>query len=163
MKQPLKMPLIFLGALFISLTLAGQVSTHPPPRPPKHRPPGKPPVYKHRYAPKPVRARPPRPAAGYIWVPRYEHPAGVYVDGFWRPPKKKGFVWVEGHWKGDVWVPGHWNPETAKSGHIWVPGYWDGGSWIDGYWRPSNKPGYIWVPGHYNKQGKWIKGHWKNL
>ena len=58
--------------------------------------------------------------------------------------KKRGYVWVAGHWKWSrfyqdyIWISGKW--KKNKIGHIWKEGYWktmpSGFLWIDGCWVP---------------------------
>ena len=146
---------------------------HPRVRPLKH-PPGKPHVYKvhpkhhppiHKkraYVVAPLPFRPSPPGPRYFWVPRYRHPSGVYIGGYWRPQSKPNFIWVEGYWNAQgEWVFGYWKPVKATPGHVWVPGYWNGTLWVEGYWRQERKPNHIWISGHYGTHGLWIKGYWK--
>jgi len=117
---------------------------------------------KKKYMISPPAVRPKAPGSSHVWVPRYRHPSGVYVGGYWRPPSRASFIWIEGYWnEGGAWVFGYWKPLKVKPGYVWVPGYWGNTVWVNGYWRPAKKPNHIWVPGHYNNRGVWIKGHWK--
>ena len=61
-----------------------------------------------------VRARPPMPSAGHIWIePEWEWRNNNYVivDGYWAP-RRAGYVYVPGHWGrkrgGHYWIGGHW-------------------------------------------------------
>jgi hypothetical protein len=137
--------------LYTGFTIAGPpIRRHPPRRPMVIKKP----------IITPVKARPPRPAKSYLWVPRYKLHTGIVVGGYWRPPAKKGFFWKEGYWQGNQWIPGHWVPKKTKVGYVWVPGYWDGSVWINGHWRPKVKIGFSWSCGHFNSAGVWIRGHW---
>ena len=99
---------------------------------------------------------------GDVWVAPHTLPSGQVIPGYWRPPFKKGYYWVEGKEDKDGnWLPGHWNPVgRAPAGKVWVPGYWNGVIIIDGYWRPVSRPGHTWVnPGWYG--GRWRDGYWR--
>ena len=58
--------------------------------------------------------------------------------------KKRGYVWVGGHWKWSpfyqqyVWISGKW--KKKKIGYKWQKGFWKsmptGFLWVDGYWVP---------------------------
>lgn len=58
--------------------------------------------------------------------------------------KKRGYVWVGGHWKWSpfyqqyVWISGKW--KKKKIGFKWQKGYWEsmptGFFWVDGCWAP---------------------------
>jgi len=174
MKSKIRYFLITCGAIFFLLSFVAEGFSVPPkhrlPKPhpgnpyfhkvrPKHRPP----IYKkRRYIVAPPAFRPKPPGPKYIWVPRYKHPSGIYIGGYWRPPSKPSFIWVDGYWNEEgEWVFGYWKPIEVKPGYLWAPGYWDNTIWVEGYWRPAKKPNYIWVPGYYNTRGVRIKGHWK--
>ena len=174
MKSTIKNLLMAGGAmLFLLSPIAEGLSAppkHPPPKhplgkphvhrvPPKHAPP----VYKTRkYIAAPPAFRPNPPGPKYLWVPRYRHPSGVYIGGYWRPPSKPGFTWVDGYSNtAGVRIFGYWKPIRVKPGYIWAPGYWNNTVWVNGYWRQAQKPNLVWVPGHYNSNGVRKKGHWK--
>ena len=58
--------------------------------------------------------------------------------------KKRGYVWVGGHWKWSpfyqqyVWISGKW--KKKKIGYKWQKGFWKsmptGFLWVDGCWVP---------------------------
>jgi hypothetical protein len=144
-------------------SLIGEISAAaPPPGKPRYRPPKKPVVVKKRYMRMPLSKRPSAPGKKYIWVPRYAHPSGKLIGGYWRPPCKKGFVWVKDSLNvlGDMSL-GHCRPIKPVKGKVWIPGYWKEGKWTAGFWRVQTKPGSIWMPGHFNKKGIWVPGRWK--
>jgi hypothetical protein len=172
MKSKIRVFLIVCGAILFSFSVVTEGCAAPPLGPrhpprkvqphkvsPKHRAP----VYKKRiYVIAPLAVKPKPPTFQHIWIPRYRHPSGTYIGGYWRPPSRPGFTWVDGRWNEEgLWVFGYWKPLIEKPGYLWVPGYWDGTLWVDGYWRPAKKTGLIWVPAHYSSGGVWIKGHWK--
>ncbi|MDP8215405.1 MAG: hypothetical protein RAO92_02760 [Candidatus Euphemobacter frigidus] len=100
---------------------------------------------------------------GDVWVAPHPLPNGTAIPGYWRPPFKMGFYWVEGKDDGNGnWIPGHWNPVPGSSSgnRAWVPRYWDGVIWVDGFWRPSNRPGYIWIDPSL-RNGRRQGGHWR--
>ncbi len=100
---------------------------------------------------------------GDVWVAEKVLPGGVVIPGFWRPPFRKGFYWVEGKEDEDEnWIPGHWRPVpgSQRPDQAWVPGYWDERGWINGYWRPHNRPGYIWRDPRWIND-RWETGHWR--
>lgn len=133
-------------------------------RPLKPVRPGRRPAVKRRFIPAPIAVRPVRQGPKHIWMRRYKLPSGVYIGGFWRPPCRASFTWVDGRWNDEgKWVFGYCKPVKIRAGYLWVPGYRDGGKWFEGYWRPASRAGFVWVPGHYNASGIWIKGHWKKL
>lgn len=79
---------------------------------------------------------PPRP--GWVYVSGYWR-KGKWIRGFWRPPARDGYRWVEatGSESGE-YQPGYWEPEEdGPPDHIWRPGYWDGERWVPGAWVPS--------------------------
>jgi len=39
---------------------------------------------KKKYMISPPAVRPKAPGSSHVWVPRYRHPSGVYVGGYWR-------------------------------------------------------------------------------
>ncbi len=52
---------------------------------------------------------------GRVWIgPEWEWRGGRYecVPGYWAEPRRRGAIWVPGHWKytrfGYKWVPGRW-------------------------------------------------------
>ena len=66
--------------------------------------------------PKVVVVKPAKPGPNHIWK-----------DEHWQwNPKKKEYVWIEGHWikrkKGKNWIPGHW--KKVPAGCKWIPGHW---------------------------------------
>lgn len=99
--------------------------------------------------------------------------------------RRRGFVWVSGHWdwrRGQwVWVNGRW--EKERRGKRWRERRWEqrGDVWVsvDGDWaddRPTAAPptpreervaarrGFIWVAGNWdwrNGQWDWVPGHWE--
>ena len=60
--------------------------------------------------------------------------------------KKRGYVWVGGHWKWSpfyqqyVWISGKW--KKKKIGYKWQKGFWKsmptGFLWVDGFWVPMS-------------------------
>lgn len=104
--------------------------------------------------------RPIRPRPDYVWVPGYAAPAGIWVDGFWRPHLRVGFVWVGGYYKYGYWTPGFWRPLHPRPGFLWVAGYYGPGNvWVPGFWRPIRRPGYYWARPYW-RRGVWVPGRW---
>ena len=103
--------------------------------------------------------RPRTARAGFAWEPGRWTPAGVWVQGQWRPTQRAGFAWVPATFRFGRWRPGYWRPTTVQRGQVWVPGYWNGSAWVDGRWRPARTRGQRWVHGHW--QGNvWVDGAW---
>ena len=75
------------------------------------------------------------PKSGWVYVPGH-HDGKAWVRGFWRPPSRTGYHWVEARVderKG--YRAGYWEPDgPAPIGKIWRPGHWDGRSWHQGQW-----------------------------
>ncbi len=84
------------------------------------------------------------PRAGWIYVPGFWR-ADVWVEGFWRPPARDGYVWVEGYLdENGEWQPGYWKPAgSGPVGMVWRPGYWDGRNWVRGDWVPAGAPATV--------------------
>lgn len=72
--------------------------------------------------------------SGYTWEPGF-YDGETWVDGFWRPEFRKGFVWLASWFDEDgVFHSGYWLPQEERPGHVWVPGWFDGNQWVEGYW-----------------------------
>lgn len=72
--------------------------------------------------------------AGYAWEPGF-FDGETWVEGFWRPEYRSGFVWISSWYDTDgVYSNGYWEPTVSRAGEIWVPGWFDGSQWVEGYW-----------------------------
>ena len=71
---------------------------------------------------------------GYTWEPGF-YDGEQWVEGFWRPRFRNGFVWVSS-WYGDdgVYHSGYWEPTESRQSQVWIPGWFDGNTWVPGYW-----------------------------
>lgn len=73
----------------------------------------------------------------YVWEPGF-FDGSEWIDGFWRPEKVKGFVWVRAWFDAQgVFHAGYWEPKADKPGQVWIPGWFDGATWNPGYWVPE--------------------------
>ncbi|GDX80353.1 hypothetical protein LBMAG42_21640 [Deltaproteobacteria bacterium] len=71
---------------------------------------------------------------GYTWEPGFWN-GEDWVEGFWRPVSREGYVWVSAHLNEDgLFEAGYWEPVAEWEGMIWVPGWFDGVAWVPGYW-----------------------------
>ena len=66
----------------------------------------------------------PPPAAGYVWIPGYNHWNGgsyYWVAGHWELPPQQGVVWI--------------GPRTVQRGGAvdWYPGYWSTPEYVQSY------------------------------
>lgn len=83
----------------------------------------------------------------------------------WRPPPRRGWIWVSGMTVHDHWCPGYWMPEATPA-HVdttrytWVPGFWLDTVWVEGFWRATEREGFVWVDGEYAPDGSYLMGHW---
>ncbi|MFM2246638.1 MAG: hypothetical protein RL071_2712 [Pseudomonadota bacterium] len=76
--------------------------------------------------------------AGMTWEPGF-FDGQQWVEGFFRPPSRAGFVWVEARVDpaNGVRHNGHWLPLEQRPGHVWSPGWFDGRQWNEGTWVTS--------------------------
>jgi hypothetical protein len=76
--------------------------------------------------------------AGMTWEPGF-FDGQQWVEGFFRPPSRAGFVWVEARIEPETGVRhnGHWLPLEQRPGHVWSPGWFDGRQWNEGSWVTS--------------------------
>ena len=72
-------------------------------------------MYVTERPPDPVYNRPTPPNPTFVWIgPGYTKKGGKYVyrEGYWTSPPNRSHRWIEGRWKqkkkGWVWVGGHW-------------------------------------------------------
>lgn len=76
---------------------------------------------------------------GYVWEPGFWD-GETYVDGFWRPEYRVGYVWVSAFYDQDgIFHGGYWLPTEERSGQEWIPGWFDGSDWVEGYWLPTSE------------------------
>lgn len=103
-----------------------------------------------------------RPDDDWVWVDGYYLEDGTYVRGHWRPagPGPEGYVWEPGFFDGARWVDGFWRPEY-RVGFVWISSYFDAhGVYHAGYWEPvRDRPGSVWVPGWFDGT-RWVEGYW---
>lgn len=102
-----------------------------------------------------------RPApSGYVYVDGFWQ-GDVYVDGWYRTPRRDGWVWVDTRYRADGSVtPGHWRPlQQVPAGYVWEPGVFDGTGYTDGFWRPAQRSGYSWEPPRWDGTS-WSAGYW---
>lgn len=96
------------------------------------------------------------------WVDGHYTADGAYVPGHWVPadPAPAGYVWEPGFWNGEHWVEGYWRP-ASREGYVWVSArYTADGTYEAGYWEPAApRPGYVWIPGWFDGE-KWVPGYW---
>jgi hypothetical protein len=74
---------------------------------------------------------------GFYWVEGKEDGDGNWIPGHWRPvpgSQPRDRAWVPGYWDGTVWMDGYWRPHT-RPGYIWVDPRWVNGGWETGHWR----------------------------
>ncbi|MEN0065008.1 MAG: hypothetical protein AAGA48_22885 [Myxococcota bacterium] len=75
---------------------------------------------------------------GYTWEAGFWD-GETYVDGFWRPEYRPGFVWVSAFYDEDgIFHGGYWLPQNERPGEEWIPGWFDGTDWVEGYWLPAS-------------------------
>jgi len=73
----------------------------------------------------------------FIWVTGHPGSDGKWAMGYWKftGPPKKGHLWVNGHWQSGRWVKGFWRP-MKKPGRNWAQGhYGPRGKWVPGRWK----------------------------
>lgn len=71
---------------------------------------------------------------GYTWEPGF-FDGETWVEGFWRPEYRAGFVWISSWYDDDgIYNAGYWEPTEASPGEVWIPGWFDGTEWVEGYW-----------------------------
>jgi hypothetical protein len=70
--------------------------------------------------PRVVRAMPPSPGPGYVWVDGYWYPAGSHYkwhSGYWTRPPYEGARWIAPHHDGDRYHEGYWEGEHGRVAH----------------------------------------------
>ena len=73
---------------------------------------------------------------GYVWEPGFWD-GEAYVDGFWRPEFRVGYLWVSAFYDTDgILHSGYWVPDEERRDEEWIPGWFDGNEWVEGYWVP---------------------------
>jgi hypothetical protein len=96
------------------------------------------------------------------WVDGYYLDDGTYVRGHWSPTGNApdGYAWEAGFWDGEQYVDGFWRPEF-RSGFVWVGSYYDeDGIYHSGYWMPQDdRVGQLWIPGWFDGN-EWVEGYW---
>ena len=76
---------------------------------------------------------------GYVWEAGF-FDGEEWIEGFWRPEYRSGFVWVSSWFDDDgIYHTGYWEPIQATQGQVWIPGWFDGNVWIEGYWVSENE------------------------
>jgi hypothetical protein len=74
---------------------------------------------------------------GFYWVKGKEDEEGNWIPGHWNPvpgSAPENQAWAPGYWNGTIWVEGYWRP-AARPGYIWIGPRWHGGGWEKGHWR----------------------------
>ena len=96
------------------------------------------------------------------WVEGYYLDDGTSIPGHWVPAGAgpEGYAWEPGFFDGETWVEGFWRPEY-RAGFLWVSSWYDAdGVYNSGYWEPTNNnPGQIWIPGWFDGN-EWVEGYW---
>ena len=97
----------------------------------------------------------------YLFVPGLWYDS-AYVEGYWRPEYRSGWVWVGARYLADgTCIPSHWRPiQDVPTGFVWEAGFYDGERYVDGFWRPEGRAGFRWVSASMNAQGVWTTGYW---
>jgi len=74
---------------------------------------------------------------GYYWVEGKEAGDGIWIPGHWNPAPGSApadRAWAPGYWNGAVWVDGFWRP-VGRPGYVWADPCWREGRWHNGHWR----------------------------
>lgn len=72
----------------------------------------------------------------WIWIEGYYLNDGSYVWGHWMPanPGPPGHVWEPGFYNGETYVDGFWRPQF-RQGFVWISSYYSlEGVFYSGYW-----------------------------
>jgi hypothetical protein len=115
----------------------------------------------------PARSAPPSwYGTSWVWVPGWWM-GPIWVEGYWRPVHRPGWVWADGYYLDDgSYVRGWWEPESAPPapGYVWEGGYYDGETWVEGYWRPERRESYRWVSAWLDGEtGIYYEGYWEPI
>lgn len=98
----------------------------------------------------------------WVWVDGAYDTAGVYHPGYWEPADAwpEGMTWEPGFFDGHQWVEGFWRP-AARAGFLWVEARMDSaGVRQAGHWLSlESRPGSVWVPGWFDGH-RWVEDGW---
>jgi hypothetical protein len=98
----------------------------------------------------------------WAWIDGYYLEDGTYISGHWEPggAAPDGYAWEAGFFDGETWVEGFWRPDF-RAGFIWISSWYDAdGIFHSGYWEPSEAiDGQIWIPGWFDGN-TWVEGYW---
>lgn len=101
----------------------------------------------------------------WVWIEGYYLDDGTHVRGYWQPSgdAPEGYTWEPGFWDGEEYVDGFWRPEL-RAGYLWVSAFYDtDGIFHSGYWLPGEeRAGEEWIPGWFDGN-EWIEGYWVSL